>query len=84
LEINVRTWSATAPRSSEVDGLGFNLHWRALDLFVAALVSGIFGTRARMSRELAGVAGQTRSPAKAAAARANGAKGGRPPRTIGA
>jgi hypothetical protein len=33
-------------------------------------VSGIFGTRAWMARELARVAGQTKSPAKAAAARA--------------
>ena len=64
----------------EVDSLGFNLHWPALDadLYVPALVSGIFGTRAWMARELARVAGRTTSPAKAAAARSNGAKGGRP------
>jgi Protein of unknown function (DUF2442) len=64
----------------EVDGLGFNLHWPTLDvdLYVPALVSGIFGTRAWMARELARVAGQATSPAKAAAARSNGAKGGRP------
>lgn len=64
----------------EVDGLGFNLHWPALDadLYVPALVSGIFGTRAWMARELARVAGRATSPAKAAAARSNGAKGGRP------
>ena len=66
-----------------VDGLGFNLHWPALDvdLYVPALVSGIFGTRAWMTRALARAAGQTTSPAKAAAARANGAKGGRPKKT---
>jgi hypothetical protein len=64
----------------EVDGLGFNLHWPALDadLYVPALVSGIFGTRAWMTRELARRAGLATSPAKAAAARVNGAKGGRP------
>lgn len=64
----------------EVDGLGFNLHWPALDadLYVPALVSGMFGTRDWMTRELARHAGQATSPAKAAAARANGAKGGRP------
>ena len=64
----------------EVDGAGFNLHWPALDadLHVPALVSGVFGTRAWMARELARVAGQAKSPAKAAAARRNGAKGGRP------
>jgi hypothetical protein len=64
----------------KVDSLGFNLHWPALqvDLDVPALVSGIFGTRHWMTRELARRAGQARSPAKASAARANGAKGGRP------
>lgn len=64
----------------EVDGAGFNLHWTALDadLYVPALVAGIFGTRDWMTRELARLAGQAMSPAKAAAARANGAKGGRP------
>ncbi len=64
----------------EVDGLGFNLHWSGLDvdLYVPALVSGIFGTRAWMARALAREAGRTTSPAKAAAARSNGAKGGRP------
>jgi Protein of unknown function (DUF2442) len=67
----------------EVDGLGFNLHWPALDadLYVPALVSGIFGTRAWMTRELARAAGRATSPAKAAAARSNGAKGGRPRKT---
>ena len=64
----------------EVDGLGFNLRFPALDvdLYVPALVSGIFGTRAWMARELARIAGRRTSTAKAVAARANGAKGGRP------
>lgn len=63
-----------------VDSLGFNLHWPALDadLYVPALVAGVFGTRAWMTRELARRAGQATSPAKAAASRSNGAKGGRP------
>src|SRR5271154_1704408 len=67
----------------EGDGLGFNLHWPALeaDLYVPALVSGIFGSRAWMTRELARLAGQATSAAKAAAARSNGAKGGRPRKT---
>ena len=64
----------------EVDGMGFNLHWPTLDvdLYVPALVSGIFGTRAWMARELARIAGRATSPKRAAAARANGARGGRP------
>ena len=65
-----------------VDGHGFNLHFPALDadLYVPALVSGIFGTRAWMTSALARLAGRTTSAAKASAARANGAKGGRPRR----
>lgn len=64
----------------QVDGLGFNLSWPALgaDLYVPALVAGIFGTRAWMTKELARRAGQAKSQAKAAASRANGLKGGRP------
>ena len=67
----------------EIDGLGLNLHWPTLDadLYVPALVAGIFGTREWMTRELARAAGRARSPAKAAAARSNGAKGGRPRKT---
>ena len=64
----------------EVDGVGFNLHWPKLDvdLYVPALVAGVFGTQAWMARALARIAGRATSPAKAAAARANGARGGRP------
>jgi uncharacterized protein DUF2442 len=63
----------------EIAGAGFGLHWpaRDADLSIAGLMHGLFGTRAWMS-ELARRAGQATSPAKAAAARANGAKGGRP------
>ncbi len=57
-------------------GAGTGLHWDALDtdLSIPGLLAGLFGTAAYM----AGLAGRTRSPAKAAAARRNGAKGGRP------
>jgi hypothetical protein len=63
-----------------VEGLGFNLRFPALDvdLYVPALVSGVFGTRAWMARGLASIAGQKASKAKAVATRSNGAKGGRP------
>lgn len=69
----------------EVDGAGFNLHWPLLDvdLYVPTLIAGIFGTRAFMAKELARMAGKATSPAKAAAARANGSKGGRPRKLAG-
>ena len=62
--------------SVEILGAGYGLHWEALDadLSVPGLLAGLFGTKAYMARR----AGQTTSPAKSAAARANGAKGGRP------
>lgn len=69
----------------EVEAMGLNLHWRELevDLYVPALVAGTFGTRDWMTRELARIAGSSRSEAKSAAARRNGAKGGRPRKTAG-
>ena len=72
---------ADARQLSEVEiaGAGFGLHWPSLDadLSIPGLLAGRFGTKAWMS-ELARRAGSVSSPAKAAAARANGAKGGRP------
>ena len=63
----------------EIAGAGFGLHWPSLDadLSLQGLMGGIFGTKAWMS-ELARRAGSVSTPAKAAAARANGRKGGRP------
>jgi hypothetical protein len=73
--------SATEAEIAEVEiaGAGFALHWpsRDADLSLSGLMHGTFGTRGWMS-ELARRAGSATSPAKAAAARANGAKGGRP------
>ncbi|WP_186308747.1 DUF2442 domain-containing protein [Paraburkholderia sp. BCC1885] len=60
-------------------GGGYDLHFSRLDMFVhgTALLKGILGTKAWM-REHARSLGTTKSPAKAAAARENGKKGGRP------
>lgn len=69
----------------EIDGAGFNLHWPRLDadLYVPATVAGVFGTKAWMAKQWARQAGRTTSAAKAAASRANGAKGGRPRKRAG-
>lgn len=74
--------TATADQLAEVEilGRGSGLHWKALDadLSVPNLLAGLFGTQAYMARR----AGQATSPAKAAAARTNGAKGGRPRKSV--
>ncbi|MGQ0565825.1 MAG: DUF2442 domain-containing protein [Gemmobacter sp.] len=71
-------------REIEISPVGYGLHWPALDLdlSIPGLMSGIFGTKAWMNRQRAARAGSGTSPAKAAAARANGAKGGRPKKTV--
>jgi hypothetical protein len=58
---------------------GTGLRWESLDvdLLVAALMGGVFGSRAWM-RELARAGGRASTPAKARAARENGRRGGRP------
>ena len=75
--------NATADQMKRVEilGWGYSLHWPDLDVDVTipGLLSGIFGTGAYMAR----LAGRAKSDAKAAAARANGAKGGRPRKKTG-
>lgn len=76
----LRGASRQALADVEVTPTGYGLHWPQLDadLSVPGLMAGMFGTRSWM-REMARRGGATQSPAKAAAARENGKKGGRPP-----
>lgn len=70
---------ATIDELAEVELLGeTGLHWESLDVdyTIQGLMAGIFGSRTFMDAQRRG--GQSRSPAKVAASRANGAKGGRP------
>lgn len=71
--------SAKQLSAVEVSPGGSGLHWEELDadLSVARLVLSALG-RSQNLIELARIAGRTKSAAKAAASRANGAKGGRP------
>lgn len=72
---------ATDEQLSQIEVLptGVGLHWEALDadLSVTGLVAGLFGSKHWM-QELARRGGQSKSEAKANAARDNGKKGGRP------
>ncbi len=69
----------------EITGAGLGLHWPQLDadLYVPALLQGVFASKRSMAAELGAVGGRVSTPAKVAAARANGRKGGRPPRAGG-
>ncbi len=71
--------TAAQLRRITIEGPGSGLVWPALDVahYVPGLIAGIFGTREWMA-VIGRRGGVRRSRAKAAAARLNGAKGGRP------
>jgi hypothetical protein len=66
-------------REIQIFGLGSALVFPALDVVVSVhgLIDGVFGSKAWM-REIGRSGGSVKSPAKSAAARENGKKGGRP------
>jgi len=64
----------------EISPAGLGLHWPKLDadVYVPALLQGVFGSKRWMAAQLGATGGKVRSRAKAVAARENGRKGGRP------
>jgi len=64
----------------EISPTGLGLHWPRLDadLYLPALMEGVFGTRRWMARVMGKAGGRSTSSAKQAAARTNGRLGGRP------
>lgn len=64
----------------EITPAGTGLHWPRLDadLYIPALLQGIFGSKSWMARQLGAAGGSARSDAKKTAAKVNGSKGGRP------
>lgn len=64
----------------EVSPAGLGLHWPRLDvdLYVPALLQGVFGSKRWMAAQLGASGGRSRSAAKGASSRENGRKGGRP------
>ncbi|MYF06483.1 MAG: DUF2442 domain-containing protein [Rhodospirillaceae bacterium] len=69
----------------EISPTGLGLHWPRLDadLYVPALMRGVFGSRSWMAAQMGTAGGRARSAAKAIAARDNGRRGGRPRGTTG-
>ena len=69
----------------EIVGGGTGLHWPAFDadLYVPALLRGIYGNKKWMAK-IGRRGGLARTAAKKSAARANGLKGGKPTREIAA
>ncbi|MBD5633834.1 MAG: DUF2442 domain-containing protein [Candidatus Eremiobacteraeota bacterium] len=64
----------------EIEGAGTSLYWPRIDVghYIPGLLQGVFGSRAWMAK-IGSRGGSVSTIAKAAAARANGKKGGRPP-----
>jgi hypothetical protein len=67
----------------EISPAGLGLHWPRLDadLYIPALLQGVFGSKQWMAAQLGAAGGKVRSGVKAAASRENGRKGGRPRKT---
>lgn len=67
----------------EISPSGLGIHFPKLDadLYLPALLEGLFGSKRWTAARLGAAGGQAKSPAKAAAARANGRLGGRPRKT---
>ena len=76
--------NATAAQLAEIEllGDGYALHWPRTNagIRIEGALAGIYGSRVWMAKLAAQAAGRSTSPRKAAAARTNGAKGGRPKR----
>lgn len=70
----------------EISPSGLGLAWPTLDVdvYVPALLQGVFGSRSWMAALLGASGGRVSSAAKTEAARRNGRKGGRPKRVSAA
>lgn len=64
----------------EISPTGLGLHWPRLDadVYIPALLQGVFGSKNWTAALLGASGGRSTSSAKTAAARRNGHKGGRP------
>jgi hypothetical protein len=79
------TGSAAELSSIEITPSGLGLHWPKLDadLYLPALLKGVFGSPRWMAGLMGRKGGLARTEAKGAAARENGRRGGRPRKVAG-
>lgn len=70
----------------EISPAGLGLHWPKLDadVYVPALLQGVFGSKSWMARQLGAMGGRARSETKTSASRENGRRGGRPRKSTAA
>ena len=75
--------SVAALKEIEITPSGFGLHFPKLDadLYLPALIEGVFGSKKWAAARLGAVGGRARTKVKAAASRRNGKLGGRPRKT---
>ena len=68
----------------EITASGTGLYFPAVDadILVLPLLAGVVGSRSFMARRMGKAGGASRSASKAEAARANGARGGRPRKVV--
>ena len=94
VELSTRAEVAFSPRDAQgleaatpadlaeiaIDPPGFGLHFPRLDadLDLPALLEGLLGSKAWAAFRMGQAGGKARTPAKQAASRANGRRGGRP------
>ena len=64
----------------EISPSGFGIHFPKLDadLYLPALLEGVFGSKRWMAARLGALGGRSKSTAKTSASRKNGRLGGRP------
>lgn len=68
----------------EISPSGLGVHFPKLDadLYLPALLEGLLGSANWAASKMGAKGGKAKTPAKVAAARANGAKGGRPRKSV--
>ena len=68
----------------EISPSGLGVHFPKLDadLYLPALLEGLLGSAKWAASKMGAKGGKAKTPAKVAAARANGAKGGRPRKNV--